>query len=83
MLVGPDLRQRDRVIVGGGLSPRLPGPMPSAAGPRRLRFCWHDLDLVVTVRRYWNWFNLRRRWLRLRDTVPQRDPAVRARSPKR
>ena len=81
-LVGPDLRERDRVMVGGAY-PQGFLAYAEPHGPGEIAFCWHDLDLVVTVRRYWSWLSLRRRWLKLRDTVPQREPVVRARAPKR
>ena len=70
-LIGPDLRERDRVLVGGAY-PQGFLAYAERHGPDEVAFCWHDLDLVAVVRRYWSWFKLRRRWLRLRDTVPQR-----------
>ena len=81
-LIGPDLRQRDRAMVGGAY-PQGFLAYAERRGPEEVGFCWHDLELVVTVRRYWSWLSLRRRWLKLRDTVPQREPAVRARAPRR
>ena len=74
LLIGPNLQERDRVLVGGAYPQ---GFLAYAApeGPGEVGFCWHDLDLIVTVRQYWSWFSLRRRWLKLRDTVPQREPA--------
>ena len=81
-LIGPDLRQRDRVLVGGA----YPQGFLAYAEPHdtdELAFCWHDLDLIVTIRPYWSWLSLRRRWLRLRDTVPQREPAGHVHSPMR
>ena len=81
-LIGPDLRERDRVLVGGAY-PQGFLAYAEPHGADEVAFCWHDLDLVVTIRRYWSWLTLRRRWLKLRDTVPQREPAVRAPAPKR
>ncbi len=80
-LVGPDLRERDRVLVGGAY-PQGFLAYAEPHGADEVAFCWHDLELVVTVRRYWSWLSLRRRWLKLRDTVPQRERVVRARAPK-
>jgi hypothetical protein len=73
ILVGPDLRQRDRVLVGGAY-PQGFLAYAERLGANEVAFCWHDLDLVVTIGRHWSWMNLRRRWLKLRDTVPQREP---------
>ena len=81
-LIGPNLRERDRTMVGGA----YPQGFLAYAEPHGLdevAFCWHDLDLVVTIRQHWSWLSLRRRWLRLRDTVPQREPPARARAPTR
>ncbi len=80
-LIGPDLRERDRVLVGGAY-PHGFLAYAERHGPQEVAFCWHDLDLVVTIGRYWSWLSLRRRWLKLRDTVPQREPAVRAPAPR-
>ena len=79
-LVGPDLRERDRVKVGGAY-PQGFLAYAERMGADEIAFCWHDLDLVVTVRRYWSWLTLRRRWLKLRDTVSQRAPGARAHAP--
>ena len=79
-LIGPDLKERDRVLVGGAYHQGFLA-YAERRGADEVAFCWHDLDLVVVVRRYWSWFKLRRRWLRLRDTIPQRP--VRVRAPKR
>lgn len=79
-LIGPELRERDRVKVGGAY-PQGFLAYAERLSPEEVGFCWHDLDLVVTVRRYWSWLSLRRRWLSLRDTVPQRAPVVRAGAP--
>ncbi len=80
-LIGPDLRERDRVLVGGAY-PQGFLAYAEPYGGNEVAFCWHDLDLVVTVRSYWSWLSLRRRWLKLRDTVPQRDPVAHARAPR-
>ncbi len=76
-LIGPDLRERDRVLVGGAYAQ---GFLAYAAprGTNQVEFCWHDLELVATIGQYWSWMSLRRRWLSLEDTVPQRDPLLRA-----
>ena len=74
LLIGPNLQERDRVLVGGAY-PQGFLAFAAPEGPDEVGFCWHDLELVVRVRQYWNWFSMRRRWLKLRDTVPQRGPA--------
>ena len=76
LLVGPNLRVLDSVMVGGAY-PQGFLAYAERHSPDEIAFCWHDLDLVVAVRRYWSWLRLRRRWLALRDTVPQREPTVR------
>ena len=81
-LIGPDLRERDRVMVGGAYTQGFLA-YAERHSPDEVAFCWHDLDLVVTVRRYWSWLSLRHRWLKLRDTIPQRQPVARAAEPKR
>ncbi|WP_158747025.1 hypothetical protein [Acidisphaera sp. L21] len=76
ILVGPNLRQRDRVLVGGAYAQGFLA-YAERQGENEVAFCWHDLDLIVSVGRYWSWMSLRRRWLKLRDTVPQREPGTR------
>ncbi len=75
-LIGPDLRERDRALVGGAY-PQGFLAYAAGRGTNQVEFCWHDLDLVATVARHWSWLSLRRRWLSLEDTIPQRDPARR------
>ena len=81
-LIGPDLRERDRVMVGGAYAQGFLA-YAERHSPDEVAFCWHDLDLVVTVGRYWSWLSLRYRWLKLRDTMPQRAPDAHERAPKR
>ena len=82
LLVGPDLRVRDQVILGGAYTPGfLAYAAPHSA--REIVFCWHDHEQVVTIDRRRTWFGLRTRWLTVRDLVPQRDPTLRARPPRK
>jgi hypothetical protein len=71
------LRERDRVLVGGAY-PQGFLAYAAGKGTNQVEFCWHDAELVATVARYWSWMSLRRRWLSLEDTIPQRDPTRRA-----
>ena len=78
LLVGPDLRVRDEMAVGGATTPGFLA-YAEAHGADAVAFCWHDHEQVVTVRRRRAWHGLRTNWLAMRDLVPQRDPARRAR----
>ncbi len=78
LLLGPDLKQRDLLLIGGATTPGFLA-YAEAHGPDEIAFCWHDLEQVVTVRPCRSFLGLRRRWLTLRDLVPQRDLRRRAR----
>ena len=77
VLVGPGLDVLDRKQLGGAYTP---GYLIYAypIGPDEIAFCWHDLDQVVTVRRYRRWFGLRSGWLRVREVAvqPPRPPSA-------
>ncbi len=76
LLLGPDLRPCDSMLLGGATTPGFLA-YAEAHGPDEVAFCWHDLEQVVRVRMRRSWFGLRTRWLSLRDLVPQRAPARR------
>ena len=77
--LGPDLRRRDVMLLGGATTPGFLA-YAEAHGPDEVAFCWHDLEQVVSVRPRREWFGLRTRWLGVRDLVPQREPARRTRA---
>ena len=79
LLLGPDLRQRDIVLLGGATTPGFLA-YAEAHGPDEVAFCWHDLEQVVSIRPRREWFGLRTRWLSVRNLVPQREPGRRARA---
>ncbi len=70
VLVGAGLEVLDRIVLGGAFTP---GYLTYAypLGPDEVAFCWHDLDQVVTVRRFPRWFGLRSGWLRVREVAVQ------------
>ena len=91
LLLDAGLRVLDRIEVGGAFTP---GYLTYAypVGPDAVAFCWHDLDQLVTVRRFVRWFGLRSSWLRVRDVAvqqprpadrPTHQPASRARRARR
>ena len=82
LLLGPDLRQREMLRVGGATTPGFLA-YAEAHGPDEVAFCWHDLEQVVNVRARPVWFGLRTRWLSVRDLVPQRQAERRVRAPRR
>ena len=77
VLVGPDLKLRDRMQLGGAFTP---GYLTYAYPLSRneVAFCWHDLDQVVTVGRHKRWFGLRSAWLTVREVAiqPPRPPGA-------
>ena len=78
LLLGPDLRQRELLRIGGATTPGFLAYAESH-GPDEVAFCWHDLEQVVSVRARRRFFGLQTRWLSVRDLVPQR----RVRAPRR
>ena len=70
VLVGPDLKVRDRLQLGGAFTPGfLTYAYP--IGENEIAFCWHDLDQVVTIERYKRRLGLRSGWLRVREEAVQ------------
>ena len=82
LLVGPDLRVRDKAVVGGATTPGFLA-YAEPHGPDGVAFCWHDREHLVRVRRRRAWHGLRTKWLSLRDLVPQRDRSARKRTARR
>jgi hypothetical protein len=72
LYLGPDLRERDRVLVGGAYTPGFLA-YAEPRGPAEVAFCWHDLEQVVAIRPRHTWFGLRTRWLTVRDLIAQQD----------
>ena len=70
VLVDAGLRVLDRLQLGGAFTP---GYLTYAypIGPEQVAFCWHDLDQVVTIRRYRRVFGLRSGWLAVREVAVQ------------
>ena len=70
VLVGPDVKVRDRLRLGGAFTP---GYLTYAypVGENEIAFCWHELDQVLTIGRYKRWFGLRSGWLRARELAIQ------------
>ncbi len=66
LLVDADLQIRDRKELGGAFTPGfLTYAYP--VGLDQVAFCWHDLEQVVTIRRFRRWFKLRSNWLAVRE----------------
>ena len=75
LLISHDLRVLDRLLVGGATTPGFLA-YAAAHGPDEVAFCWHDLDQVVIIQPYRRLLSRRRAWLRLRDTMSQREPVA-------
>ena len=81
LLVDPGLRVRDRKELGGAFTP---GYLTYAypVGLDQVAFCWHDLEQVVTIRRFRRWFGLRSGWLAVRELGIQQPRSTVERAPR-
>ena len=74
ILIDFELRVLDRLELGGAYTPGfLTYAYP--VGPDQVAFCWHDLEQLVTIRRFARWFGLRSGWLKVKDVEVQHPQA--------